>query len=69
MSRLRMSLGRWRERKREKQRLEDLRTGDSLEKRARRARQGGPPPEPEPSRAQMGFEVMGDPGWRIDRKP
>jgi hypothetical protein len=47
---------------REKQRLEDWRTGDSLEKRARRARQGGPPPEAGPSRTQMGFEVMGDPG-------
>jgi hypothetical protein len=58
----------WLELRREQKRLKRERTGDSPEKLAERARQGGPPPE-----EVSGLEALGSPRnmWQrnVGRKP
>jgi hypothetical protein len=58
----------WLDRRREKMREEQLRTGDSPEKMAERARKGGPPPE-----EVSALEALGTPRnmWQrsVGRKP
>ena len=53
----------WLDRRRERQRLKQERTGDSPEKLAEQARKGGPPPEP-----VSALEALGTPRNMWQRK-